>query len=189
MVPERRVAAIASAVIATCALAGCVPRSAGTVGVGVDDAGRPVGYLRVCPGTRMNAAALYDESRPDSAALAHWRAEPAVSGSSSWSLENPQGVWTIDRPLPALQPGTVYSLGAGADGDGLDPVTGGNVLFTLSDVSDLTPDQVRVYDAARAAAATYAEPTGSPAEHARDENAFMRVITRTEFEQGNCLEP
>lgn len=188
MISPRRVAANAAAVMVVCALTGCSPRSAGTVGVGIDKAGRPVGYVRVCQGDQMDSAALYDQTHPESAALAHWHAEPAVSGSSSWSLQNPGRVWTIDRTLSGLQPGTVYALRAGTS-DGPDPVTGGDVLFTLSDLSRMSPDQVRVYDVARARAAPYADPTGGSAQQARDDNSFMHVITRAEFEQNDCLQP
>jgi hypothetical protein len=42
---------------------------------------------------------------------------------------------------------------------------------------------------APARTAPYAEPTGSDAQQARDENPFMRAITRAEFEQNDCLQP
>lgn len=188
MSTARRLAAGTVALVAGAGLSACGPPSTGTIGVGVDAAGRPVGFLTVCTGEHMDGARLDVEPSDDrTPAVALWEARPAATGSTSWSFDNPQRGWVKERPASALRPGVVYSLSAGAgDGSGYS----GYVLFTLEDLKGMKPGQVRVYDYARfARQAPAGEPTGSLEQQARDENSeFMRVTTQDDFERASCLQ-
>lgn len=184
----RRLAASTLALTANAVLAACGPPSTGTIGVGVDAAGRPFGFLKVCKGEHMDGARLDVEPSGDAApAVALWEARAAATGSTSWPFENPQGDWVTARPAAALRPGVVYRLSAGAD-DGSG--SGGYVLFRVEDLKTMKPGQVRVYDYARFEhEAPAGEPTGSLLQQARDENReFMRVITQHDFERTSCLQ-
>lgn len=165
-------------------LTACGPPGVGQVGIGVDAQGRPVGFVQVCTG-HVDAARLYAEPEADiDNSLGDWSVEPVVTNASSWSLERGGGGWTAPKPLGALTEGTLYSLHAGArDNSG----TAGYVLFTLSDLKAMSPGQVRYYDYQRAAASAPAtEPTGSRAEQAIAENAFMKVASEAHFKAEAC---
>lgn len=188
MSTARWLAASTLAFMAGAVLSACGPPSTGTIGVGVDAAGRPVGFLKVCKGEHMDGARLdVEPSRDATPAVALWEAQPAATGSASWSFDHPHGGWVTSRPAGALRPGVVYSLSAGADdGSGY----GGYVLFRLEDLKTMKPGQVRVYDYDRfEREAPAGEPTGSLLQQARDENRqFMRVITQHDFERTSCLQ-
>lgn len=180
-----RLAVSAVALIAAVALAACGPPDTGTIGVGVDGAGRPVGFLKVCEGEHVDLAVLDAEPLDDrTPAVASWSVRPAATGSTSWSFDNPQGGWAVRQAAPALRPGVVYHLAAGADDQS---GYAGYVLFTLEDLKAMKPGQVRVYDSVRQGPA--GEPTGSLEQQALDENnGFMRVIPQHDFERGSCLQ-
>lgn len=183
MSATRRLAASAVALITGVALAACGPPSTGTIGVGVDAAGRPVGYLHICPGAHMDRAFVLAEPADDnSPAVAAWDAKPAATGSTSWSFTETTSGWVTTHPPTTLKPGVVYHLAAGAeDGSG----SSGYVLFTVEDLKKMKPGQVRIYDFTRPLPA--GEPTGNLKQQARDENNdFMRVVSRREFEQSPC---
>ena len=152
--------------------------------MGIDAAGRPVGFLNVCKGEHMDGAFLDTEPLSDrSPVVAAWDARPAATGSTSWSFDDPQAGWVPRRAVPALKPGIVYHLSAGADDASGDS---GYVLFTLEDLKAMKSGQVRTYDYDRQPLA--GEPTGGRLQQARDENnGFMQVITRQEFERAPCL--
>lgn len=184
MSTTRRLVASAVAITAVLALTACGPPTTGRIGVGVDAAGRPVGFLKVCEGEHLDGAFLDTEPLSDSSpVVAVWDARPPATGSTSWSFQNPEGTWAKRRAVPALKPNVLYHLSAGTnDNSG----TTGYVLFTLEDLKVMKPGQVRVYNYDRRPPA--GEPTGSPAQQARDENeGFMRVITQADFEGRSCL--
>jgi hypothetical protein len=180
----RRLAAGVAAFTVAGLLSACTPPVTGTIGVGVDAAGQPVGYLRVCDGEHIDGAFLAAEPLNDSTpSVASWDVRPAATGTTSWSFDRPDGGWVLRRPAQALKPGVVYHLSAGADDSS---GRSGSVLFTLEDLQGMKPGQVRVYDYGVEPPA--GEPTGSPEQQARDENdGFMRVVTQREFEQAGCL--
>lgn len=180
----RGAAAVGLTTLVAIGLTACGPPSVGQVGIGVDDQGRPVGFVQVCSG-HVDTARLFAEPEPDiDKWLGGWNVDPVVTNASSWSLERGGGGWSAPNPLPALTEGTVYSLNAGArDNSG----TAGYVLFTLSDLEAMSPGQVRYYDYRRAlASAPATEPTGSPAEQQIEENAFMKVASEAEFKAEAC---
>lgn len=173
----------AAAVTVAVLVSACTPPVTGTIGVGVDAAGRPVAYLRVCPGEHMDLAFLDAEPLRDSTpSVAAWDARPAVTGSASWSFDRPDHGWVAKGPAPQLKPGVIYHLAAGAkDGSG----TSSYVLFTTEDLQAMKPGQVRIYDTTREVPA--AEPTGTLEQQDRDENDnFMRVVSQHQFEQASC---
>ena len=180
---NRKMGSAVAVLAVTCVLSACGPPGTGVIGIGVDDSGRPIGQLKVCEGEHMDGAFLYVEhdsniDRP----VGSWEARPAATGLTSWSFERPSSGWVLNGPAPALKPKVVYNLGAGAD-DGSG--TSGYVLFTLEDLRAMKPGQVRIYDYTRPQPA--GEPTGSPEQQAREENdQFMRVVARRDFEQGSC---
>lgn len=165
-------------------LTACGPPAVGQVGIGVDTQGRPVGFVQICTG-HVDTARLFTEPEADiDKWLGGWNVEPVVTNASSWSLERGGGGWKAPKPLGALTEGTVYSLHVGArDNSG----TAGSVLFTLSDLEAMSPGQVRYYDYRRAeASAPATEPSGSFAEQAIEENAFMKVASEAEFKAEAC---
>jgi hypothetical protein len=170
--------------VAVGALTACGPPSTGTIGIGVDAAGHPVGYLYVCPGSHMDGAVVVAEPADDkSPAVAAWDARPAATGFTSWSFGGHTSAWVTTQAPTTMKPGVVYNLGAGAD-DGSG--SSGYVLFTIEDLKKMKRGQVRIYDSTRPLPA--AEPTGSLEQQAREENdKFMRVVSRQEFEQSPCF--
>ncbi|NYH92889.1 hypothetical protein [Actinopolymorpha rutila] len=173
-----------AAVTVAVLVSGCGPPGTGTIGVGVDAAGKPVAYLRVCPGEHMDLARLDAEPLKDSTpSVGAWGARPAVTGSTSWSFDRPDHGWVAKGPAPQLEPGVIYSLSAGAkDGSG----TSGYVTFTTEDLQAMKPGQVRIYDTTREVPA--AEPTGTLEQQDRDENDnFMRVVSQHQFEQASLM--
>ncbi|GAA2023441.1 hypothetical protein GCM10009740_10920 [Terrabacter terrae] len=176
--------AIAGMLAAVGSLAACGPAGTGTIGVGVDAKGHPVGYLQVCPGAHMDGAFVIAEPHDDSTrAVASWDAKPAATGSTFWSFDRPTSGWVVTRRPAELKPGVVYHLEAGAnDGSGFS----GYVLFTAEDLKKMKPGQVRIYDSTRPQPA--GEATGSLEQQARDENErFMKVVSRQEFDQSPCF--
>lgn len=183
----RRLAVCAAVLTVAAGLVACSPPQTGTVGVGVDDSGNPVGFLRGCAGEHMDLAAIdaaidsepLDDNTPS---VASWDIRPAATGSMSWSFIAPSGGWTARRTFLKLKPGAVYRLIAGInDNSG----SSGTVLFTMEDLKTMGPGQVRIYDVTRQPPS--AEPTGTLEQQARDENAgFMRVVSRQDFERRPC---
>ena len=181
---RRGAATVGLTTLVAVGLTACGPPGVGQVGIGVDAQGRPVGFVQVCTG-HVDTARLYAEPEADiDNWLGDWNVVPVVTNASSWSLERGGGGWTAPKPLGALTEGTVYSLHVGArDNSG----TAGYVLFTLSDLKAMSPGQVRYYDYRRAeASAPATEPSGSPAEQAIAENAFMKVASEAHFKAEAC---
>lgn len=174
-------------VLSAClALSGCSPEVTGAIGIGVDASGQPVGYVQSCrgviDGTRVDSEPLRD-SEP---AIGRWEARPAVLDFSSWSFTEPTAGWQTTKELQKLRPHVVYRL-MGGDNEGTG--TTGSVLFTMADLQAMTSGEVRVYDDAKARAAPQAEEsTQSPAQEARDENAFMKVVSVAEFRAHACAQ-
>ena len=126
------VLAIAGVVLS---LSACNAQSAGLAGIGVDDQGRPVGYLKVC-GHHLDGATLYSQDEDD---LGTWQAESKVTDLGRWSLADPSDGWFALTPLADLQPRVPYVLyGWSKD----NSWSGDPIGFTIEDLEDLEPGEV-----------------------------------------------
>lgn len=135
-------------VLALCAVAllgGCSVPIVGGTGIGVNEAGGPVGYLAVCD-EHIDGATLYydnpDQSSTDEPSLdaGSWTAVAPVTSNAAWTLVGADAGWRAEKPLETLDPGRQYTL-YGWTRDNSSST--GDVTFTLADLEKLEPGQVR----------------------------------------------
>jgi hypothetical protein len=122
---------LASPLLAT----GCSVPAAGVVGVGLDELGRPVGYLRVCH-DHIDGTTLYHDDSED---LGSWSASEPVTDFARWSLADPAPEWRQEQPLVKLTVNTRYTLYGGTDDNSWSAEA---VDFSLADLGRLEPGQV-----------------------------------------------
>ena len=116
---------------------GCSVPMGGVAGIGVDSAGNPVGYLRVCQ-DHIDGATLYPAVADG--ARSRWAAGRPVTGFARWSLTAPADGWRTEAPWGRLEPGTTYDL-YGWTRDNSSSTW--HAAFTPEDLADLEPGQVR----------------------------------------------
>jgi hypothetical protein len=136
--------AVAASIGATLATgSGCakpVDMVAGVAGISMTPDGRPLGVLLVC-GHHLDGATLYrNNGDGTTTTVGSWVGHRALTGLTTWPLENPGPGWTTRTALAPLSPRTTYHL-YGWTKD--DTWSAGNVAFTLDDWHRLTPGQVR----------------------------------------------
>ena len=94
------------ALCAIAVLSGCTVPVVGSTGIGVDQEGRPVGYLAVCEENIDGATLYYDDPGASSAEdgtvdAGQWAADQSVTSASTWSLTEPhagvKGHWFLPR--------------------------------------------------------------------------------------------
>ncbi|GIG22028.1 hypothetical protein Cch01nite_27520 [Cellulomonas chitinilytica] len=138
---------VGAVVVGCLALSGCTVEGGAIAGVGVDDQGRPVGYLQVCEG-HIDGATVYHSVEPDpdadsvsnpSVSDGSWDAPSAVSESATWSLAAPDD-WRTQTPLSPLEPGVEYSLYGWTNDNSWSAI---DVPFTVDDLAGMEPGQVR----------------------------------------------
>lgn len=136
-----------AAVVAVCAclsLSGCTVESGAVAGLGVDDQGRPVGYVQVCQG-QIDSMTLWVGTGDDVAA--GWKSQ-AVFGAdafSSFSFADPGPDWQADSAAYAgLDPAQSYTLQGNGGKDGNEWSTQ-YVDFTAKTLRELRPGQVRYW--------------------------------------------
>jgi hypothetical protein len=113
----------------------CSVPAAAVAGVGVDELGRLVGYLRVCH-DRIDGATIYHNDRDD---LGSWTASKPVTHFAKWSLANPPSDWEAAPALGELQPRIEYTLyGWTTD----NSWSANSVSFTLAELAAVEPGQV-----------------------------------------------
>jgi hypothetical protein len=111
-----------------------VPAGA-VAGIGVDEQGRPVGYLRVCE-DRIDGATLYHD---EDDYLGTWSATSPVTDFASWSLAEPGDGWVTEVPLGRLTTNVEYSMYGWTEDNSRSAES---VAFTLGALADLEPGQV-----------------------------------------------
>lgn len=132
----RKLAAVGLVTALSFLLAGCTVPVVGLAGIGVDNKGAPVGYLRVCQ-DHLDGATVYADGKDDD--LGSWKASPAVTGFARWSLTDPGEGWTAKTTLGELKPGVKYNLyGWTEDASS----SAANATFTNEDLARLKPGQV-----------------------------------------------
>jgi hypothetical protein len=100
---------------AIAALSGCTAPVVGSAGVGVDQEGRPVGFLAVCD-EHIDGATLSSEDPGAPSAgdrsvdAGTWTADTPITSFATWSLNGPQAGWTATLALPELHAHRQYSL-------------------------------------------------------------------------------
>ncbi|MEU4094067.1 hypothetical protein [Streptomyces sp. NPDC026673] len=151
-------------------LSGCVAATTGVMGITVTGDGKPLGVMLVCDG-RVERVTLHDADKEISKRvhLAAWSRGKPVGGFSVWSLESGGKGWSVHKPMADLEPGRTYTL-YGWTGDP-DSTTDG-VDFTLAQLAQLRPGQVRYYKGEGAGA---------------DRNGYATVSTG-EFRSEACRE-
>lgn len=132
---------------AIAALSGCTVPVVGLAGIGVDQQGRPVGYLAVCE-DHIDGATIYyedpgmgsaDDPRVDAGS---WIANPRVTSTSEWSLTEPPPGWTATLALGTLEPERSYTFFGWTNDNGSST---GSVTFTEAQLRGMTPGQVRYF--------------------------------------------
>lgn len=132
----RNLAAVSLVTALSFLLAACTVPIVGLAGIGVDNKGAPVGYLRVCQ-DHLDGATVYTDGKDDD--QGSWKASPAVTGFARWSLTDPGEGWTVETALGQLKPGVKYILYGGTK-DNSSSAAG--VMFTKEDLVGLKPGQV-----------------------------------------------
>jgi hypothetical protein len=136
-------------------VSGCTVPSGAIAGVGVDDQGRLIGYLRVCHdhidgGTlyyHPEASASTDPTDNPSVSVGGWDAPGPVTEFAKWSLATPTGGWKAnprggvvgELSLSAMKQRREYSLYGWTNDNSSSAV---DVTFTVEEVSQLKPGQV-----------------------------------------------
>lgn len=112
----------------------------------------------------IDGASLYfdDEADPQAEAgsvdAGRWSSKAPVNVASTWSFSSPTSPWTSTEPLASLHSGTTYVLyGWTNDNSG----STAEVAFTLADLKDLRPGQVRYFAGSNAAGDQALYRTGS----------------------------
>lgn len=152
-----RRALIAAGVLALClGVSGCTVPSGAIAGVGVDDHGRLIGYLRVCHdhidgGTlyyHPEASASPEPTDNPSVSVGSWDAPAPVTEFAKWSLATPTGGWKANAArggvvgheyLAAMKQRREYTLYGWTNDNSSSAV---DVTFTVEEVSQLKPGQV-----------------------------------------------
>lgn len=132
---------------AVAALSGCTVPVVGLAGVGVDQEGRPVGYLAVCEDHIDGATLYYDDSatandEDRSVDVGSWEANQGVRATSTWSLTEPAPGWTPTLALGGLEPDRSYTLFGWTDDNSSST---GSVTFTQAQLRGMAPGQVRYF--------------------------------------------
>jgi len=130
---------------AVAALSGCTVPIVGVDGIGVDQDGRPVGYLAVCD-EHIDGATLYFQD-PDVAPTSvvnetdagTWAADAPITSSAAWSLAEPQDGWAATAPLADLQADREDHL-YGWTQDNTSSTA--EVTFTVATLGAMTPGEV-----------------------------------------------
>ncbi|MEU9864209.1 hypothetical protein AB0D99_25375 [Streptomyces sp. NPDC047971] len=141
----RRLIATAAALVAMPAVAGCSVPSAGATGVSVTADGQPLGVILMCHDHIDGATLHADDDDPQSNdSTGRWSRTEPLSGFSTWPLatgdDGAVDGWTAEEPLGALDPRTTYRMyGWTTD----HSWASASVSFTLAELEDLTPGQVR----------------------------------------------
>ncbi|MFB7290518.1 hypothetical protein [Actinacidiphila glaucinigra] len=122
-------------------LSGCGPAITGVMGITVTEDGKPLAVMLVCDG-QVERVTLHDADRGPSrkSRLAAWNRGRPATGFSVWSLESGGRGWSVDKPMPPLEPGRGYTL-HGWTGDPESTTSG--VDFTAAQLAGLRPGQVR----------------------------------------------
>lgn len=157
---------VAAVLIAPSCTAACSVPPAAVAGVGVDERGQLVGYLRVCH-DHIDGATLYHDEDDD---LGSWSASEPVTGSATWSLSDPPPDWEVATPLGDLEEGREYSFYGWTDDDSWSAES---VTFTLDDLAALRPHQV-LYSSGEVDGERDVDAVSSEASFARD---ACRLVT------------
>ena len=137
MTSPRSLAAAAAVLGLVLSVAGCAASPVGRAGIGLDGGGRPVSYLEVCS-DHIDGVTLVDTEHPDEI-LGRWRSVTPVMRSTSWSMTDPVGDWTVVDPLVDLQPGVTYRVSGWTDDEAF---LASGVEFTVDDLGDKNPGEV-----------------------------------------------
>jgi hypothetical protein len=165
----RRAVLIACGALALSCLGGCTVPIGGIAAIGVDESGRPVGYLLMCGG-EVDGASVYHHAAPsegstDETIDGTWDAPGPVTGLASWSLGAPADGWSARAPLGELAAGQTYSLYGWSEDNDWSTVAHD---FTVEDLAALHPGEV-----------AFTEP-GS------DDGESVRVVPVSEFTTSLC---
>lgn len=145
LIVTRRLLALFAA--ATAAVSGCTVPTVGLTGIGIDQSGRPVGYVAVCD-NHIDGATLYFEDEATSSGedgtivAGGWTADEPVTSVAAWSLSQPVTGWTATDEYSDLLPNRDYTL-YGWTHDNSSSTS--SVTFSLVDLAGLTPGQVRYW--------------------------------------------
>lgn len=118
---------------------GCGAPMVGIAGIGVDQAGNPVGYLRVCDSDKhLDGATVHPDGSDDD--YGSWKSNKAVTGVATWPLAGPAPGWTTETTPKPRTAGVLYDLyGWTTD----NSASTAEVAFTAADLAGLQPGQVR----------------------------------------------
>jgi len=117
----------------------CTVPHGSVMGVGVDDAGRLVGYLRVCHDHIDGATIYLPTDGFNGKTVGEWSASQPVTDYASWSLVEPTDGWTTELALPKLKAGMDYQFYGGTN-ENTWSAMGSD--FTKADVDSMQPGMV-----------------------------------------------
>jgi hypothetical protein len=140
----RRVVGLVMAGLALSATAGCTVPIDAVAGISVTEDGHLLGVMMVC-GHQIDGATLYVDSADvdDERTVGSWTADhPLKAGLTTWPLDAPAPGWATTTSLTRLNPRTTYALYGWTKDNSW---SSGNVSFTLTDRTRLTPGKV-LYD-------------------------------------------
>jgi hypothetical protein len=163
----RRAALVVGALALPLSTAGCTVDIGAVMGVGVDAAGRPVGYLRVCK-DRIDGATLYrSQAAEHERERGMWSAAKPVTSFARWSLAEPGPSWTAKSPLGRLTTGEYTLYGWTNDNSS----SAGDVVFTRAKLERLRPGEVLYW----------------AGDVSKDGNRYPNVVvSETEFRREAC---
>ncbi len=139
-----------SVVLLVLAASGCgnaaVVHDAGQLGITVDAAGRPVIAVMSCAKATVwvNLSEGRQESQPGdqpNVQRASWRSRSSFAGVRTLALTG-DGNWSSTGKAGSLQPDQLLVLGGGTAED--DDASLTPVSFRVSDLTGMSPDQVRI---------------------------------------------
>ncbi|MFF6777904.1 hypothetical protein ACFY8W_30750 [Streptomyces sp. NPDC012637] len=138
----RRLIAIAAALAAIPAVAGCTVPLAGMTGISVTADGQALGVIQMCH-DHIDGVSLYPDDDPQPAATTgRWHRDAALTGFSTWPLttDGADEGWSVEQRLGTLDPKQTYRLYSWTDDSSWSTVP---VTVTSADLEELAPGQVR----------------------------------------------
>ncbi|MEU2110366.1 hypothetical protein [Streptomyces sp. NPDC019507] len=130
--------------VALAATSGCTVPIDAVAGISVTGDGHPLGVIMVC-GHHIDGATLYvDSAHVDKQVTVGSRTadHPLTAGLATWTLDSPAAGWTATRSPAPLTAKTTYALHGWTKDNSW---SAGSISFTLADLDQLTPGDVR-YD-------------------------------------------
>ncbi|MGH3986579.1 MAG: hypothetical protein ACRDWY_15220 [Actinomycetes bacterium] len=154
-----RWAALVAMPLALCA---CTVPIGGVTGITVDADGSPVAVVAVCEG-QIDGVTVYAGQGEGGKDFGTWTARTPIRREGRLPMAAPSSGWATDTPLAPLKARTTYTVYGWTTDNNWST---GSVSFTLAELQDLDPGQVR-YEAYDEGTDRWTHPKATEA-HFRD---------------------